>query len=418
MFERWVLICVFLLPWQTRYIFEQKLLNGVVWEYGILSVYAVELLVLFTFFFGQRLRLPQIQNHLVRRLGIVLVVTLLSAFIAFDPELSFFQWLHLAVAGLLFLLLLDQRVNPFRALVAFVAGLGVPIFLGVWQVFTGTSPASSWLGLAPHASAQAGASVIEGVSSRWLRAYGTFSHPNVFGGYLAMGLFATLALLLKNDRLYRWPLLLALPIFSFVLTATFSRSGWLAFLTALFVSGSLMLWKHRLRAQSAIPLLSFVMLTLALSVGLLSDPVFARFSPALRLEARSLTERQSEYQIFPEVFATSPLFGTGIGGYTIALAKQNPNATIWSYQPIHNSLLLGLAEVGLVGALTIVAWVAAVDRLNYAAIARGSTAAITAIGFGTILLVVAIFDHYLWSSWSGLALTAFAMAMTIRLSEY
>lgn len=232
-----------------------------------------------------------------------------------------------------------------------------------------------------------------------------------------MGLFALLALLSRKTPVLRWFLLTLVPVFAFTLVATFSRSGWIAFLAALFVSGSLMLWKQRLAAQSALPLLSLVMLTLALSVGLLSDPVFARFSPALRLEARSLTERESEYQVFPQVFMAAPVLGTGIGGYTLALAARNPDADAWSYQPIHNALLLALAEVGLLGALAVVAWAAAVDRVNYAAIARGSARAITAIGFGTILLIVALFDHYLWSSWSGLALMAFAMALTVRLSQ-
>lgn len=410
MFERLVLLILFLLPWQTRLIFAD----------GLTSVYAVELLILGTFFFGQRLRILHQHRTPVRWLGIVLVASLASVALAINRELAFFLWLHIVFAALLFLLLLDQRLNPLPAAVAFVAGLLIPVGLGVYQVFTGDAFASSWLGLAAHDAGVLGPSVIEGVASRWLRAYGTFDHPNIFGGYVATALLCILGLLsrqAKGARLHKLFLLSLLCLFSFALVISFSRSAWLAFLLALFVSGSLLLWKHRVRAVAALPFLSLTLLLLAVSVAIFADPVFSRFSPDLRLEARSLTERSSEYQQFPEVFFERPLTGVGVGGYLLALEALDPGQPAWSYQPIHNSLLLILAEVGIMGAVAMLLWAVSIDKINYAAIRHGSVRAITAIGLGTILLVVALLDHYLWSSWSGLVLLAFSMAMTLRLSE-
>ncbi len=421
-FPHLVYLILFLLPWQTRYIFAD----------GVSSVYAVELLILGLFLtspfqgearWGCGLHIKFEHRPSVRLLGLLLVTSLVSVLLAINRPLAFYLWFHLLTAGALFLLLLDQRVSPMAALKVFVLGLIIPIVLGGAQVFMGTAPSSSWLGLAPHDASTLGSSVIEGAASRWLRAYGTFDHPNIFGGYVATGLLCILALLSRHGNFpfsrgnTKGLLLVPLCLFSFALVISFSRSAWLAFLLALFVSGALLLWKNRVRAQAALPFLSITLLLIGVFVGVLSDPVFSRFSPELRLESRSLTERVSEYQQFSSVFLPRPLFGTGVGGYTLALEKLDPGKPDWAYQPIHNTLLLVLAELGIFGAFFMLLFAASVDKINYASIRRGSVRAITAIGLGTILLVVALLDHYLWSTWSGLALFAFSIALTLRLSE-
>ena len=210
MFERLVLLILFLLPWQTRYIFDD----------GVTSIYTVELLILVTFFFGLRLHIRKEHQIPARWLGFVLLASLVSVVFAINRELSFFLWLHLLFAALFFLLLLDQRVQPLRVLHTFCLGLLIPIGIGIYQVLTGDAFSSSWFGLAEHDVNMLGTSVIEGTASRWLRAYGTFDHPNVFGGYVATALFCILALLSRQSRRprhYKIIFLSLLSIFSFAL---------------------------------------------------------------------------------------------------------------------------------------------------------------------------------------------------------
>ena len=73
--------------------------------------------------------------------------------------------------------------------IAFLAGLVIPIMLGWYQVATGTSPSSTLLGLASHEATALGASVVETQGERLLRAYGSLSHSNDFGGLNGVGLY-------------------------------------------------------------------------------------------------------------------------------------------------------------------------------------------------------------------------------------
>jgi hypothetical protein len=68
-----VLVILFLLPWQTRDIFDRILLNGDAWEYGVYSVYAVEVLILALFFRFGRLRIRAEHRGAVRALGVALL---------------------------------------------------------------------------------------------------------------------------------------------------------------------------------------------------------------------------------------------------------------------------------------------------------------------------------------------------------
>lgn len=420
--SRWIPLILFFLPWQTRYIFEYKTLNGGPWEYGVLSVYAVELLVLGAFFLLRRPVLRREHQLPVRLMGVVLLAVLLSVPFSLDPELSFMAWLHVVIAGLLFVILLDQRVSPRHALLAFAAGLIIPAMLGFSQVFTGVSPSSSLLGLASHEAADLGTSVVEGDDGRLLRAYGSFGHPNVFGGYLAMGILAaTLAFGMekkgKRDGGTSLAIIAISVVMGFALVLTFSRSAWIAFVLALLVWAFFMLWKAQSRLKSFLPIICLTLIAVVVAGVVFRDPILVRTNPTFDLEERSISEREAQYRTFPAVVEGRVLLGVGAGVYTGALAIVEPGLPSWSYQPIHNAPLLILGETGVVGLLAVIAWAVSVDRVNYRRIRQRSVGAIGGIALGTILLVVALLDHYMWSSWSGLALMAFAMAMTLRLSE-
>ncbi len=408
-----VYAALFLLPWQTRYIFDRVLINGEPFEYGVLSVYAVELIVLTAFFVGQRLNIRREHALPVRAMGIVLLAALISIPFAVNGDIAMNAWMHLLFAGALFVVLLDQRVDKWQALLAFTLGLVAPSILGLVQVVIGSSPASTLLGLAAHHASDLGTAVIEQGGGRLLRAYGSLNHPNVFGGYLAIGVISALLLLFRGKKI-AYPLL---PLFSFALIATFSRSAWLALAAALCVGAGLLVVKHRAKICPRLLPIGLLVISLAAAVAVFSKPLFSRFDANKRLEQISVTDRVEQYQAFPKVVKGHLATGVGIGDYPFALSEVRPGESVWAYQPIHNVPLLVLGEVGILGVLAMLFWAGSVDRLNYAAIRRGNIAAIGGIVLGTVPLVIIFFDHYLWSSWSGLALLAFLMAMTLRLSE-
>jgi len=116
-----------------------------------------------------------------------------------------------------------------------------------------------------------------------------------------------------------------------------------------------------------------------------------------------------------DVVSGNVLNGVGVGNYVVALENEYPGREVYAYQPVHNVYLLILGEIGIIGVLFILLWAASIDRYNYSQIPR--VPAVGALAMGNAILVIGFFDHYIWSLWPGLALLAFVMAMTLRLSE-
>lgn len=400
----------FLLPWQTRWIFGGFEVQGQVSEFGIYSLFAVEVLVLAAFLLLWPLKIRQEYRLPVWLLSLVGVMAAMSIGLASDGLLALNQWLHLLFAGIFFIILLDERVDLRRVLVGLGLGLIVPSFIGIWQFFVGRSEASTWLGLAARDATRLGDSVLQINSQRILRAYGSFSHPNIFGGYLAVALAALLGLWssLKTKSTVVLAGLVGF-ILSFALVLTFSRSAWLGLGLGLLVGALVMAIKDATRAKKIVLPLSIVIITVAV-IGSV-----ARFGLSSEFESRSINERVEQYQEFPAVIGSNWILGQGLGNYTVAAAEVFTSRVWYELQPVHNVPLLILGEIGLLGLLAIIIWAASIDRINFARFPK--RAAVTAFMMGNTILVIAFFDHYLWSTWSGLALVALVMAATVRFGE-
>lgn len=413
---RLLLLALFLLPWQTRFIFGADPLMSGISEFGVLSLFATEILIVVSFVLQ-----PVLKHHkhfgLTILLGWMMVLAVLaSIFVAPNQHLASMAWLHVLFGFLLFLSLLNKHLKPQQALLAFALGLIAPALLGIYQAVVGTSPASTLFGLAAHDAAIAGTSVIETFSLRWLRAYGSFQHPNIFGGYLAVGLFAVFLL----PRWYRSKKMHALAyimgaLFVATLVLTYSRSAWLAFGISFLITGWMLFTHHRVEMRRVIPLGLILLVIAFFTVTLFYQPVSTRFDTTARLETQSIEERIDGISEWKDVIAGNVLEGVGVGNYVVALEQEHPGREVYAYQPVHNLYLLILSEVGLIGVLFILLWAASIDRYNYAQIPR--IPAVGALAMGNTILVIGFFDHYIWSLWPGLALFAFVMAMTLRLSE-
>lgn len=267
------------------------------------------------------------------------------------------------------------------------------VFLAYWEFFVQMVPAIKWLGLAAQNPAMRGPSVIElADGTRVLRAYGSFSHPNVLGGWLV---FAML-LQVRSIILRAWPLwgLVLLPFFFTALAFSFSRSAWLALLIGLLV----MTWTARrdtvIRRRMGVAGAILVACT-ALFIFFNPTLVHTRVGSKDRLEARSINERTASLEQGWEVVRAFP-FGTGFEAYRVGLDRvcgQKP--CVAPLEPPHFVPLLMLAELGwvrLIALVSLIAWV----------IARFSKQIkIVPWELVACLIVLAGLDHYLWSSWAG-----------------
>ncbi|NBS41227.1 hypothetical protein EBS80_01030 [bacterium] len=411
-----VLAALFLLPWQTRWLFHDLALAGQAWEYGRLSVYGNELLILVAALLRGRPHVPYQLLSLSKGLMLFLGALLISGSWSMNVALTLGYLQHVVAAVALFMLVVDERTVLRDAATAFVAGLLVPCGLAWWQVTAGTSPSSSWLGLAAHDASALGASVVETGTDRILRGYGTLPHPNLFGGYLAVGLFLC-AWLIRGLSTNRSRLLAAAPVavLASTLVLTFSRSSWLAVAAGFVALAMFALFQKRSVPHRALPFLALALVAVVATLAVFHVPAFTRFQPAARLEAKSIAERSGEYPLWDDVARENVVTGVGPGNYTVALSVLYPGQNVYAYQPIHNAFLLFLAETGLVGLFAAVRIVRDASR---AFRPWRPTFAITfALSFFILLLVLAGLDHYLWSLWPGLVLGAVAVGFSLKIRE-
>ncbi|KKR57504.1 MAG: O-antigen ligase-related protein [Candidatus Uhrbacteria bacterium GW2011_GWE2_40_58] len=446
-------LILFLLPWQTQWIFFQATLNGEVWEYGKLYVSVVEVLILLTLLVRGRPRWLSGSWGVLRMSFIFLGTCLIASSTAWFSLGATVHVMHVLVAFALFSLLCDVEIQTRKVIIAFLLGLIIPSCLGWYQVLTGLSPAFTWFGLSAQDALQAGASVVETGSERLLRAYGSFPHPNIFGGYLAVGVLL-LAWLAQQKRFFSFDQLafittflfkqlsssffdfqkiralffswfgrflglrLGLPLFALLLASTlvitFSRSAWLGLFLGIVVMGGFFLW-FKIPFQKNFRIVAgCIFLALFCTTVYFWPAISTRVEATSRLENISLEERVSGYQFVDDVVFYNPVTGVGPEGYTVALSAVIPNQDVWFYQPVHNTFLLILSELGLIGFVAFLLWVNSIDLLAYRkACTRGGA---MSMALGCVVLVIALFDHYPWSQWSGLVLLAFVFAMMTRFS--
>lgn len=248
-----------------------------------------------------------------------------------------------------------RQVINWRLIVkVFLASLVFSAMLGVGQFFYQEAFANKYLGLAYHSPATlAGESVIEGESGRFLRAYGSFDHPNIFGGAMVIALALLLELTAKWFEPKRWLFSSLIFLLLFLgLVLSFSRAAWLAFVIILIVRFmAAMSWRREKRDFNELKrlvLLGFLGAALILFIaGQVPDLFRARLNGANRLELRSYEERQTGIKEAFDVIKNNLWLGVGQGNYVNNLVVHKPSQPIWSYQPVHNIWLLLAAEGGI-----------------------------------------------------------------------
>ena len=411
-------VFAFLLPWQTRYIFGWSELSGSFTEFGVLSVYATQIFLVIGLacvylYRGRPVIKPSYRRSIM--LGVALmVITMVSSCIARQSIPALAGLIEVAAAGLAFIALLDKRVQLNWVMSGLVLGLLIPVGLGLCQVFFGEMGASTVLGLAAREAERLGDAVLvlsEG--ERVLRAYGTFPHPNIFGGYLAVGLLTTLALPFVRARKARAIIITVLAV---GLALTASRSALLGLMLGGGLTMFVMFAKNVSLTRKLVMPIALGVVGLTLGMTLFAPALVASLRGGGALEARSLSERADQYREWPATLSGAAwLIGSGPRSYVYTLATIHADRGVWEYQPIHNVPLLIWSEIGLLGLAALIAWVVTLDRQNFARFPKREAA--YAHGMGKVLFVIIFFDHYLWSSWAGLALVALVAALMLRLGD-
>ncbi|MFH1523003.1 MAG: O-antigen ligase family protein [Patescibacteria group bacterium] len=424
-------LLAFLLPWQTRWIIKGGEINNSFWEYGTISLYGTDILLIIVILLFI-INVLKFSHHpsKARNLhsdapnpgfrikcgmtvcwwfiaGLELII-FISIFFASDKVLALYKYGVFLLGIGLFWLIVSASYSRAKLFWSLLAGIILQASLGIWQFLSQSSFANKWLGMALHNPADLGISVIEtigadGIGERWLRAYGGLDHPNVLGGILAVGILLLIAhsntsqagTNLQMKRKYtniQLSYYLIILLFLMAIFFTFSRGAWAGLLVGIILILVIAVIKKDLLSQKNVLNIIFISsIFIFILFSQFSNLVLTRLSKDTRLEIKSNIERVESFKEAKIIIKNNWLFGAGIGNYTLALNEQKPGLSVFSYQPVHNVFLLILAEVGLLGLL---GFLGLFGYLGWLAWQRNPSMGLP------ILLAIAIMmmvDHWFWS---------------------
>ena len=428
-------LLAFLLPLQTRWIIKPGEINGGYFEYGTISLYGTDiLLVIIVLLYGYvvikrgdwKIKVKNSKFIYWALIALLDITIFVSIFFAFDKILALYRYGLFLIGIGLFWLMMNANYKKIKLIWSFLIGIFLQASLGIWQFLFQSSFACKWLGLASHNSTESGVSVVEAVASdgigeRWLRAYGGVDHPNILGGILAVGLLLVIYLyfyniesnLKKKLELKSFVIHFLFFIFALALFFTFSRGAWIGFAFAILIILFYTILKKNLIQQKkileiifALSILTFILFS---QYGYL---VSTRFSNSSRLEKKSTNERIEFILEAKNIIKENWLFGVGIGNYGMAVEEKRPNSNTWDYQPAHNVFFLIWAEIGVIGFLTYFA------ILIYAIWLSIKNTNNIGLPLLSVLVIIMIVDHWLWSLHFGILFFWIMIGLIIKNANF
>lgn len=353
-------------------------------------------------------------------LALILPIALTSA-----PLATAIWFGNALMLTLFFFSLVVAKSNRISVISWFILSLLPHVAVGLVQYYLQDAFGSTYLGMADHRPWLLGTSVVEHGLYRVLRAYGGFPHPNIFGGWLAIALTLFPFLIpTQSHPIRRMGLYLVGALFAFALVFTYSRSAWIATVVGMFAC-IFWLWRSWDEADR-LRLVSFFMIivaSVAVSCYINWDHVSARFHPEQnRLEAWSLESRDRASYEGMGAFNRRQVVGWGPGSSLLASVVErsskinsHPILLFIEPEPVHSIPQVLLVETGLIG-------FAGVLVLLFFALRFCSRVWKFSIGekkwsiwvphpVFIVLLALACFDHYLWTTWAGQSLLMMTVLM-------
>lgn len=355
-------LLLFLLPVQLNYYFwpEWAYVLGRRVDYLSPILYATDLLVIIMLAFWileRKINVVFFKNEAIIK-TIVLITLLVSTNIFFSsvPVNSAFKWMMVIKLGFLIGYIIKNNFSILQIILPLLLSSFWVSAIGILQVLNQQSIGFYWLGERSfntetlHIAKFFFCYPFELSSACWqtIRAYGTFSHPNILGGFLSLVLLITikhkklLFSYIKTLRLYSYvPFeamiflgILSVPLLALLLT--FSRSSWISFIVGLVFISSL---------SSIKKLIVGVGIAGMIIISTLPIPFILVSNTESFLVRRLLNEAAFT------MIADNWLAGVGLGNFLTALPNYLVSRTIYFLQPVHNIYVLFLSEFGLIGLL-------------------------------------------------------------------
>ncbi len=414
--ELLLLLTVFLLPFQTRWIFHVAERAGYAWEFGTRSFYIVDGLIVLAFLLTLLQWSPEKSARLKKygllfsSASLVLLASYLSFLFADNKSISgWWLWNVLLSIAFCFTLVM-ARVSWTRLAWTVVAAMTLQAILAMAQWKLQAVLGNTWLGIAEQFPENRGVQVVSTLPyGRVLRPYGALPHPNILAGYVTIGIwFATSLLEQVSRRSFKkrevqlaLTLLLgmSLALQASTLWMTMSRSALLALGITLI---GVVLW-HAIERQRLSQAMVISVCSIALPILILTWMFSWYVTPraegllatetAPTLEQLSIEQRVSSMNHVFSAIEKKPLSGVGIG-----------NATLKQAEPVHNVLLLIFHEIGIFGLMSVALFGVSLAALLWNQWHESTHNRLMITTAGLILatlFIIGLFDHYLWSLHAG-----------------
>ena len=376
-------IAVFLLPWQMRW-FSDASLNGYPWEEGRWSVYGSWFFVVLTILLAGKPVWKKIGSWIKHQwMVLVLFVVLTFIQVLSHPEVlsAVMQWWIQVILLVFFVTVLILRDIERKDLAPVVLASLVPSCIyGISQVITQTVVGSSLLGVASRVASDAGASVVQLGTTRFLRAYGFFPHPNIFGGWLVLGF-----MMIPDLEHRKWRHFFA-GLFGILLVLTFSRSAWIASAMVVFVLHRRPSYRHIVTTFVGGFVVASMMLLPIISSRLHADTF---------LEEKSISDRTTSIAQTMTHLHEFAWFGTGPNAEKRLIPEMR--------EPPHLVPLLAFLNFGVLGC-ALIFWMFRNMRIR------------AEQWMYLLPITPCIFlDHYFWSYWAGVC---FIGLFTVYLQQH
>ena len=264
--------------------------------------------------------------------------------------------------------------------------------LGVLQFKMGASLGLGLLGESQIVSGMQGSSFVTLNNEVFLRAYGTFPHPNILGGYLVMSLLLSLYLYMREGFRWKRSVMLLGILSSLFVVFTFSRICmllvsviWLVFLFFRFVVKKKGIYSF--------------------SIGLIAE----RFLNLLSGGDTSWRDRVNLMRSSFVVIRDNWLMGIGLGRFTKGMENNIPLTSngVMLIQPVHNVPLLMVSELGVVGTLLYCVLLGSILLKNVKRMSWFKWLVIF------VIVVIGCFDHYLFSLPQGVLISGILSLLVV-----
>ena len=374
------------------------------------TLYLTDILIFLIIFFWFTNFISRIMKHELRIMAIIhnslfiillFLFALLNIFFADSPMVALYKWAKVLEFGLLGVYIVKTKQTIKRIIFPLTIGVlyssviaiaqfilqrsvGGPLWLLGERVFSNQTP-----GIAQFYFHQL-----------WLRAYGTFPHPNVLGGYLA-ALLPLIIYQFTNSKKYFFVTAIVLGYVALLLTC--SRSAWAAGGIAIaFALARIMNYESRIMKK---------LFVVSITAFILYSLFFILYST----DESGVVRRELNASAIL-MWTKHPLIGVGLGNYLTELPNYLVSRQIYFLQPVHNIYLLVLSEAGLIGVsiISYFSYFYLKHELRIMNHGKNKTQPSFIIHYSLfIILLLGLVDHYPLTLQQGQLLLTLLLAMCV-----